>query len=582
MLPKAPTAGIGLALSVRTKRWLGLIATGALAAAFSVLFWALTYWQRYFIDSLEDRRIDNFVFAIKLAMVFLLVGAILSFVKEWWLVHWINIRRELRFRDLGSLYFSGATIALLESTVPESNTVQRLVDDVREWAKDLVELQCSGIGSAISAGLLGFTLWGIIPEIHIAGFTIYGPMFWFSILLFSATSSVLHGIGRSMPERESRRANSEGRFREEMARISEYSRSISLQQGGERERGATLKMLAAACGATAHLAMLRARISAASFLLSPYELFAWLALSTFFFRGELSLGQVFQGTMVHAAMGSALGWLYSHYGDIARVRAANMRLNAWRQNTVDLVEDSITDLRRETADVLCVKELKIFVPDKGEPRGRTVDIPDFLVHPGESVLLRAPSGFGKSLLFSVAAGVWPWASGSVSVPNGALWIPQRPFFPQADLVQAVSYPGVPMFDIRELALGLERVNLSHLLAFGSEVIDWNNTLSGGELSRLAIVRAVLQRPRWLFLDEATAALDAAAAKVCWTWLHEIENMTIVAISHQPVNSTKWSRVIDLTTGAVTPRLRDVATGSGDDARHRRNTAQAESGAVPYV
>lgn len=527
------------------------------------------------MDSLEGRRLDDFIFAVKLAMIFLLVGAVLSFAKEWWLTRWINARREQRFRELGSLYFSEAAFSRVESRLPGASTVQRLVDDVRDWANDLVELQYSGITSVVSAILLGYTLLNIVPVITVAGLEIYGPMLWFSVGLFLITSSVLHFIGRRMPDRESLRANAEGHLRESLARTREYSVSISLQHGGEHEHRSIHGKMIDACVATAHLALLRARMSAATFLLSPYEIFAWIALSTLYFRGELSLGQVFQGTMAHAAMGSALGWVYSHYGDIARLRATNRRLIDWRNSVAGLAAESAAGLHLESADSLRVSELCIFVPEQGEPRGRVVRIPDFLVTPGEAVLLQAPSGFGKSLLFSVIAGVWPWASGCVSVPRGALWVPQRPFFPQADLRRAVSYPGSPTFELRELMPALERVNLLHLMAFGSSVVDWNNTLSGGELARLAIVRAVLQGPRWLFLDEPTAALDQEAMRACWTWLHEVPDLTIVAISHQPLDAVGRFRVIDLSADAGESSLRG-ATSGGDDVCRAKGLPMEES------
>src|SRR5690606_30508074 len=60
--------------------------------------------------------------------------------------------------------------------------------------------------------------------------------------------------------------------------------------------------------------------------------------------------------------------------------------------------------------------------------------------PGEHTLLQGPSGSGKSTLFRALAGIWPWARGQVALPRDAMFIPQRPYFPDGSLRDALAYP----------------------------------------------------------------------------------------------------------------------------------------------
>ena len=82
-------------------------------------------------------------------------------------------------------------------------------------------------------------------------------------------------------------------------------------------------------------------------------------------------------------------------------------------------------------------------------------------------------------------------------------------------------------DIRS---ALEGARLGHLTGRLDEDGHWTNTLSGGEQQRLAIARAFVFKPHWLFLDEGTASLDEAAAEAMYRELKaRLPNTTIVSI-----------------------------------------------------
>lgn len=87
-------------------------------------------------------------------------------------------------------------------------------------------------------------------------------------------------------------------------------------------------------------------------------------------------------------------------------------------------------------------------------------------------------------------------------------LPQLPYFPLGSLRDALLYPesSLPEHGIScEEAMKL--CGLQHLNSRLDEVKNWKMELSQGEQQRLAIARAIVQRPDWLFLDESTSALD---------------------------------------------------------------------------
>ena len=89
-----------------------------------------------------------------------------------------------------------------------------------------------------------------------------------------------------------------------------------------------------------------------------------------------------------------------------------------------------------------------------------------------------------------------------------LFLSQRPYLPQGTLRQAAYYPAAPQEgDASQVEHYFKLVGLEHLIPHLDETDIWSHILSLGEQQRVAIVRALLNRPAILFLDEATSAMD---------------------------------------------------------------------------
>jgi vitamin B12/bleomycin/antimicrobial peptide transport system ATP-binding/permease protein len=83
-------------------------------------------------------------------------------------------------------------------------------------------------------------------------------------------------------------------------------------------------------------------------------------------------------------------------------------------------------------------------------------------------------------------------------------------------------------------------------------------LSQGEQQRLAIARALLQKPDYLFLDEATASLDEAAEAMLYRLLQErLKDTTIISISHRATLNAFHPRRIKVEPGDAASVVRDV-------------------------
>lgn len=201
---------------------------------------------------------------------------------------------------------------------------------------------------------------------------------------------------------------------------------------------------------------------------------------------------------------------------------------------------------------------------------RALDDLSLRVGRGEFVAVMGPSGSGKSTFLSLAGLLDLPTSGSVSIDGEAttrlserqrtLWRRRRigfifQFFnlvPTFTIEQNVALPllldGKSLAQVRNDVRALvDRVGLADR---ASHLPD---ELSGGELQRVAVARALVTAPEVLLADEPTGSLDLAAGDVVMELICEAAkeaNRTVVVITHDPRVASRASRLIRLADGRL--------------------------------
>jgi putative ATP-binding cassette transporter len=252
-----------------------------------------------------------------------------------------------------------------------------------------------------------------------------------------------------------------------------------------------------------------------------------------YFSGQIALGAMMQTASSFRQVEDSLSFFIHAYQDLANWRATVDRLTSF-QTAIDAVRGGRTGtlITTQSADRSWhASNLTLTLPD-----GRTLlHDDDLTLDPGQSVLIAGRSGLGKSTVFRALAGIWPYGDGSIATPVGThMFLPQRPYLPLGTLRAAATYPA-PTTTIPDelLRTTLTKVGLEHLLPRLDVEDSWSQRLSGGEQQRLAVGRALLAKPDWLFLDEATSSLDPEAELELYALLKaEIPTTTIVSIAHR--------------------------------------------------
>lgn len=199
---------------------------------------------------------------------------------------------------------------------------------------------------------------------------------------------------------------------------------------------------------------------------------------------------------------------------------------------------------------------------------RAIDDVSFSIEPFSLVAVVGPSGAGKSTLFDLASGFLRPTVGSVMIggyqsrdvrlqsPGYIGFVPQKP-----NIIRGTILENVALRDHKQVDQELVKKILTDcMLGNSTAKPDWAetkldpdlNNLSGGELQRLSIARALYQRPKILFLDEATSAMDSNLEAQLNELLETLrQSMTVVVIAHRLSTVENASKIIYLENGRVT-------------------------------
>jgi putative ATP-binding cassette transporter len=401
--------------------------------------------------------------------------------------------------------------------------------------------------------------------LHLFGsdYNIPGYLVW-AALVYAVIGTVLtHLIGWPLIPLNFQQQRFEADFRFNLVRTRENSEQIAALQGEAAERERHLNRFGLI---VANWIAIMKRQKQLTFFTQSYTqasvIFPYLMVSPAYFSGAMQLGGLMQTASAFNSVQTALSYFVSAYQSIAQYRAVVTRLSGFEDSIAAgrgaaLAPPAIEVLPREGSAAVAIDRLHVRLPD-GEP---LVNAEHVTLGAGERILITGPSGAGKSTLFRAITGIWPFGSGRVTVPQGAkvMLVPQRPYFPIATLASAVSYPAkIGTFDNDRVADALVAVGLPEWVERLDEEAHWNRMLSLGEQQRLAIARALLLAPDYLFLDEATASLDEPAEAMLYRMLQDrLKATTIISIGHRSTLGAFHRRRIELIRDHGLYEARDV-------------------------
>jgi len=388
------------------------------------------------------------------------------------------------------------------------------------------------------ASMMAFTmiLWNLSGTLTLpfVNYELPKAMFWILLGYVLFASIIAFWVGRPIIWLSFRNEKFNAAFRYALVRLRDASEAVAFYRGELAERTGLRKLFAPIVAnykrwINRMLGFYGWNLSMSQIIVVPPYLFQFPR----FFSGEITLGAMTQSASAFGSIEDGLSFFRNAYDAFAGYRASIIRLDGLMTANEEgraLPEITTTPCKDGTVEL---KSIEVRTPD-----GKQLLNPLSLrLEVGDTLAVKGESGSGKTTLLRSLAELWPYTTGTLTRPcgpNETMFLSQMPYVPLGNLRAVVSYPNEEgEIDDATLKRTLEKVALPHLVDRLDEVEDWAKVLSPGEQQRIAFARVSLTKPKAVFFDESTSALDEGLEYLLYTLIRsELPDTILVSVSHR--------------------------------------------------
>ena len=397
----------------------------------------------------------------------------------------------------------------------------------------------------VSAVSFAPILWNLAGPLTMFGFTVPKALFWGALVYVFFTTVVAFWIGRPLIRLSFNNELTNAAFRYALVRLRDAGEAVGLYRGEWAERNQLIGRFSAII--ENYRAYVRRSIAFLGWNRSMNQIvdpLPTIVQAPRLLNGQIQFGDLTQSSSAFVQLQSSLSYFRSVYASFAGYRAAILRLDG-----LITVNETARELPSLTGLPSADGSAELDDVEVRTPAGvRLVDPLDMRLDPGESLVITGSSGAGKTTLLRSLAQLWPFTSGTLRRPeNDTMFVPQTPYVPLGDLRSVVCYPSESdAFDDAAITAALDTVTLGHLMSRLDEVADWANVFSPGEQQRIAFARVLLTKPKVVFLDESTSALDEGQEFALYRALRtQLPDCIVVSVSHRGTVEQHHDRRLEL-------------------------------------
>lgn len=442
------------------------------------------------------------------------------------------------------------------------NPDQRISEDINLFTARTLSFMSGLLRSATTIVCFIFVLWNLseILSFSAAGqeFHIYGYLVWTALAYSVLGTWITHKVGHRLVSLNYLQQKLEADFRFSMVRLRETAESVAFYNGAAKEEAFLSNRFMTLLRNTLFIIKKQKQLS---WLTNSYAqiaiIFPFVVAVPRYLSQNISLGGLMQIANCFGKVQDAMSYFVDVYASLAEWQSCAERLLSFDKHIAaiekETEEKSGSLVREETPDRLRLTDVTISVPamDENKRTREIISSAACTIRSGEHVILKGPSGSGKSTLLRTLAGFWPYVKGHISIPapSEMMFIPQKPYIPMGTSAEAASYP-LETADEEILSSLLVECGFSHLMEKPDTEADWSHILSLGEQQKLAFVRVFLRKPKWVFLDEATSAMDEETEEKMYRLLTALPGTTVISIGHRSTLDKWHNRVLRIENGKL--------------------------------
>ncbi len=510
----------------------------------------LNKWYNRFYSALQEYQNEAIIKGVEEFCYIAAVHVIIS-VYAYYLQQVLQIRwRKWMTKEYVKDWLTARTYYLMQVFEKDTdNPDQRISDDVRLFVTNTLALILGFIKNIVLFVSFVGILWNLSGDLDLKfigiDFVLPGYMVWVTLLYAIFGTYFTDRIGRVLGKLNFDQQKYEADFRYSMVRLRENSENVAFYKGEQFEGDYFGKKIVSVIDNLWKIAKRQKLVIGLTTSYSQISVIVPLILSIpRYLTKQINLGGLMQISSAFGRVQDALSFFVDSYVVLAEWVAVVKRLTSFQLHMQSVKKDYPEQQEFvEGLNNLQLEGLTVLLPD-GSALIKDLNV-DFAK--ATTWLIKGKSGTGKSTLLRTLAGIWPYSKGKIVYPQGEkMFLPQKSYLPLGTLREVLLYPGKISKTDEQIKEALRMCDIEHLSSYLDKEEEWTNIFSLGEQQRIAFVRVLLHKPKWLFLDEATSAMDEQLEdKIHGVLNDNLPCTTIISVGHRSTLYKHYKNQLEL-------------------------------------